>query len=183
MWNKLSKAYINHAPAHVKQAASLQDQHAFLNPTGNALADYGIYGGAGALGGAGIGALINLLRDEDVLTGALMGGGAGLGLGLGGKALADMNMNPRMAAFKQLLSDQNQLVDRHNAFTGALGQSKGLEAQRAMQGDPNYMAPLPEARDAQMNEAARMLAAIEANKVKLDEANKGMSALDFLGIG
>lgn len=42
-------------------------------------------GGAGALGGAGIGALIQYLRDEDILPGLLAGGAAGAGLGaLGG---------------------------------------------------------------------------------------------------
>lgn len=46
-----------------------------------------MYGAGGALGGAGIGALIQYLRDKDILPGLLAGGLIGGGLGAGGKAL------------------------------------------------------------------------------------------------
>lgn len=47
------------------------------------------YGGGGALVGAGLGALINKLRGESALKGALIGGAGGAGLGLGGYYLAN----------------------------------------------------------------------------------------------
>jgi hypothetical protein len=107
MFRSIHSAYSNHAPSQVKQALSFEDKHKYLNPTGNALADYGIYGGAGALGGAGIGALINMLRDEDPLKGAIMGGGAGLGLGLGGRALMGYGLDNQIEGeIKKLQQEQ-----------------------------------------------------------------------------
>jgi hypothetical protein len=50
---------------------------------------YLLYGGGGALAGAGIGALINKLRGKDVLKGSLIGAGIGGGTGLAGTAIAN----------------------------------------------------------------------------------------------
>lgn len=163
MWTQLSKAYINHAPAHIKQAATLKDQHAFLNPTGNALADYGIYGGAGALGGAGIGALINLLRDEDVLTGALIGGGAGLGLGLGGKAIVDANMRPSIAALLKHEQDQNAILNRYNA--------RGENLLKSKENNPELLAAQERDKDL-----------LAQGGPKRDMLNKARTLAELLGI-
>ena len=58
-----------------------------LNPTGNQAADYGIYGGGGALLGGGLGALLS--SKENRLRNALLFALLGGGLGVGGKYLAD----------------------------------------------------------------------------------------------
>ena len=54
------------------------------------MSDYAVYGGAGALGGAGLGALINYLRDKSVAEGALVGGGLGGAAGLGTRGIMDL---------------------------------------------------------------------------------------------
>ena len=64
-----------------------------LNPYTDQLANYGLYGGLGALGGAGIGALVEALRgneEKNYLKAILAGGGIGLGAGLGVKGLGDI---------------------------------------------------------------------------------------------
>ncbi len=60
-----------------------------FSPFESQLANYGVYAGGGGLAGAGIGALVNALRGESKLTGALVGGGLGAGAGVGIKGLAD----------------------------------------------------------------------------------------------
>lgn len=60
-----------------------------FSPYNSQLANYGIYAGGGGLAGAGIGALVNALRGESKLRGALIGGGLGAGAGVGVKGLAD----------------------------------------------------------------------------------------------
>jgi hypothetical protein len=55
--------------------------------------DYAMYGGGGALGGAGIGALVNYLRDKSVAEGALVGGGIGGAAGLGTRGIMDLLAN------------------------------------------------------------------------------------------
>lgn len=177
MWNKFSSAYSNHIPAHVKQAADLSDQHKFLNPTGNALADYGIYGGGGALGGAAIGALINMLRDEDILSGALIGGGAGLGLGLGGKAIADANMRPRFEALQSAVKDRDSALERYNTRgRNSVDSAKGRGAPGSIDPSPAALALLEAAQRNDYNALANA-------KAKYEAANKGMSLAEIFGIG
>lgn len=53
------------------------------------LQDYALYGGGGALAGAGIGGLINYLRGKSVGKGALIGGGLGGLAGLGTRGAMD----------------------------------------------------------------------------------------------
>lgn len=60
--------------------------------------DYALYGGGGALGGAGLGALINYLRDKSVAQGALVGGGIGGAAGLGTRGLMDYLANAEAKA-------------------------------------------------------------------------------------
>ena len=60
-----------------------------FSPFEDQLANYAIYAGGGGLAGAGIGALVNALRGESKLKGALVGGGIGAGAGAGVKGLAD----------------------------------------------------------------------------------------------
>ena len=77
-----------------KKAAERMDGYAGSTPmrVGNsefAVPDYLLYGGGGALAGAGIGALINKLRGKDVLKGSLIGAGIGGGTGLAGTAIAN----------------------------------------------------------------------------------------------
>lgn len=60
-----------------------------FSPFESQLANYGVYAGGGGLAGAGIGALVNALRGESKLKGALVGGGIGIGAGAGVKGLAD----------------------------------------------------------------------------------------------
>lgn len=106
----MSLPYSHYAPANVntKQAnVSVGEALGALNPADSQLANYGIYGGAGALGGAGIGALINLLRGESALKGALIGGGIGGGLGLGAKALGDYSLSDSKGRIDAL---ENKLV-------------------------------------------------------------------------
>jgi hypothetical protein len=189
MWNKLSSAYSNHVPAHVKQAAGLDQQHAFLNPTGNALADYGIYGGGGALGGAAIGALINMLRDEDALTGALVGGGAGLGLGLGGKALLDANMRPRYEALQGVMKERDAALARYNTRGANMveGGKNPQTSQYTLNPDEGYglslNLPADPAVQALLQEAQnRDYDAVAKAKAKYEAANKGMSLGELFGI-
>ena len=54
-----------------------------FSPYQNQLANYGVYTGGGALAGAGLGTLINALRGESKLKGALIGGGLGAAGGAG----------------------------------------------------------------------------------------------------
>lgn len=61
-----------------------------FSPTDSQYANYAIWGGGGALAGAGIGALINKLREKNVLEGLLYGAGIGGASGLGLKGLADI---------------------------------------------------------------------------------------------
>jgi hypothetical protein len=98
----MSTPYSHYSPV-TKQAFDIKDYNPLtlkgLNPTDDQLKNYGLWGGTGGAAGlglgAGIGALVNLLRDESVLKGALMGGGTGAllggGLGLGAKAYLDSN--------------------------------------------------------------------------------------------
>lgn len=82
-----------HYHSTLKQAnITVGDALAALNPTSSDLANYGIYAGGGGLAGAGIGALINALRGESKLKGALIGGGIGAGAGIGAKALGDFGL-------------------------------------------------------------------------------------------
>ena len=62
-----------------------------LNPTGNQMADYGIYGGLGALLGGGLGGLFSDKKNRlrNALLFALLGGG----LGLGAKYVGDRYSN------------------------------------------------------------------------------------------
>lgn len=61
-----------------------------FSPYQNQLANYGVYTGGGALAGAGLGTLINALRGESKLKGALIGGGLGAAGGAGLKGLSDI---------------------------------------------------------------------------------------------
>jgi hypothetical protein len=73
----------------IKLSSNLQNlvkRSAKASPIG----DYAMYGGAGALGGAGLGALINYLRDQSVAQGALVGGGLGGAAGLGTRGIMDL---------------------------------------------------------------------------------------------
>ncbi len=60
-----------------------------FNPFENQLANYGVFAGGGGLTGAGIGAIVNALRGESKLKGALVGGGIGAGIGISAKGFAD----------------------------------------------------------------------------------------------
>lgn len=90
----MNQPYSQYRP-RTKQALTVGTADKMLTPTDNNLANYGIYGGAGALGGAGIGALMELLsnkKDKSYLKSMLIGGGIGGGLGLGAKALGDFGL-------------------------------------------------------------------------------------------
>jgi hypothetical protein len=64
-----------------------------LNPSSNQLANYGIYAGGGGLAGAGIGTLINALRGQSKLKGALMGALIGAGSGAAVKGIGDYSLD------------------------------------------------------------------------------------------
>jgi hypothetical protein len=95
--------YSYYSPILKQAAITVGDTLATLSPTNSALANYAIYSGGGGLAGAGIGALVNALRGESKLKGALIGGGIGLGAGAGIKALGDYTLSGEKAlieAFK-----------------------------------------------------------------------------------
>lgn len=97
----MSQPYSQYSP-RTKQALSVGTANKMLNPTDSHLANYGIYGGAGALGGAGIGALMELLsnkKDKSYLKSMLVGGGIGGGLGLGAKALGEYGISDAREAW------------------------------------------------------------------------------------
>jgi hypothetical protein len=103
----MRKPYSHYAPVTKQADISVGQALDTLNPTGNMLGDYGIYGGAGALGGAGIGALVELLRDKeekDYLKAMLIGGGIGGGVGLGAKGLGDHYMKDNKAVIDAALA-------------------------------------------------------------------------------
>lgn len=81
--------YSHYRPASKQANVTVSDALAALSPTDSALKDYALYAGGGGLAGAGIGALVNALRGESKLKGALVGGGLGAGAGAGVKALGD----------------------------------------------------------------------------------------------
>lgn len=84
------KPYSHYSPFNYKQSnITVGDALSALNPMESDLANYGIYAGGGGLAGAGIGALVNALRGESKLKGALIGGGIGAGAGAGLKGLGD----------------------------------------------------------------------------------------------
>jgi len=134
-----SAAYSHHSPT-TKQALNVGSALKGLNPTDNQLANYGIYGGAGALGGAGIGALVELLKgeeDKDYLKAMLLGGGIGGGLGLGAKALgdyglsdikADIDINTKARKREGIGSSEKQKLDKQ--ITNALNESAFSEFRR-----------------------------------------------------
>jgi hypothetical protein len=114
----MSRPYRHYNP-NQKQAFTVEDGLKALNPTDNQLANYGIYGGAGALGGAGIGALIELLRnkeDKDYLKAMLLGGGIGGGLGVGAKALGDLNLEDEKNIIAKLIERKNKIVKSQEDF-------------------------------------------------------------------
>lgn len=76
-----------------KQAFTDKAPLAFLNPTSDQLYNYGILGGGGGILGAGIGALVNKIRDEDAIKGALIGALLGTGGGLLAKGTGDAFMD------------------------------------------------------------------------------------------
>jgi hypothetical protein len=103
----MRRPYSHYAPVTKQADISVGNALDTLNPTGNMLGDYGIYGGAGALGGAGIGALVELLRDKeekDYLKAMLIGGGIGGGVGLGAKGLGDHYMKDNKAVIDAALA-------------------------------------------------------------------------------
>ena len=100
------------------RALSLATERPLDSPdyTPSSAGDYALYGGAGALGGAGLGALINYLRDQSVAEGALVGGGIGGAAGLGTRGVMDY-MNSRAAE----QSFREREGDRLSKATGGLG--------------------------------------------------------------
>jgi hypothetical protein len=100
------------------RALSLATERPFDSPdyTPSSAGDYALYGGAGALGGAGLGALINYLRDESVAQGALVGAGLGGAAGLGTRGLTDY-MKSRSAE----QSFREREGDALSRATGGLG--------------------------------------------------------------
>jgi hypothetical protein len=127
----MSQFYSHYAPT-TKQAVTVETALGHLNPTDNQLANYGIYGGAGALGGAGIGALIELLRnkeDKDYLRASLMGAALGGGLGLGAKTVGDYGLSDSkkdIASLKERIADRSYKAHSKNVLkeqlTGALNE-------------------------------------------------------------
>jgi len=99
--------YSHYRPILKQSNITVGDALAALNPTDNLLADYGIYAGGGGLAGAGIGALVNALRGESKLKGALIGGGIGAGAGAGLKALGNYALSDQGAQIKE---DRDQIA-------------------------------------------------------------------------
>ena len=88
---------------------SVRETIGALNPTSDNLANYGIYGGAGALTGAGAGALLSALLGKSKLKGALIGGGLGAGAGVGVKALGDYTIKDQKKSIEDMLAKRDML--------------------------------------------------------------------------
>lgn len=87
--------------------------------------DYAMYGGAGALGGAGIGALINYLRDKSVAQGALVGGGLGGAAGLGTRGIMDL-LKSREYSHAPEAGVGDEAVDYYKALQAARDQAESM---------------------------------------------------------
>lgn len=95
-------AYSHYRPILKQANVTVGDALAALNPTNSLLKDYAIYAGGGGLAGAGIGALVNALRGESKLKGALIGGGIGAGAGAGLKGIGDYAFSDEKAELARL---------------------------------------------------------------------------------
>lgn len=74
----------------------------------NQLANYATFGLGGGAAGAGIGALVNYLRNKSLLKGALTGGAIGAGAGIGLKGLADMAIPEASDMYRVMLRDNKR---------------------------------------------------------------------------
>jgi hypothetical protein len=102
-----------------KKAAERMDGYAGSTPmrVGNsefAVPDYLLYGGGGALAGAGIGALVNKLRGGSALKGGLIGSGIGAGAGLGARGLMDLLAYLRNSKNEKQFRAKEEGVTRRN---------------------------------------------------------------------
>lgn len=85
---------------------NLPNMHRVLNPNSNQYTNYGLFGGLGALGGAGIGALMEALKSDEeknYLKALLIGGGAGAGMGLGFKGIGDLSTLEKGPMYRKAL--------------------------------------------------------------------------------
>lgn len=94
--------YSHYRPILKQANITVGDALAALNPTDSRLKDYAIYAGGGGLAGAGIGALVNALRGQSKLKGALIGGGIGAGAGAGLKGIGDYALSDEKAELARL---------------------------------------------------------------------------------
>lgn len=79
------------------------------------LQDYALYGGGGALAGAGVGALVNALRGKSVGKGALIGGGLGGLAGLGTRGAMDYLSKQRSEDADRSMTDVEDVRARRAA--------------------------------------------------------------------
>jgi len=109
----------------------------------NNLANYGIYGGGGALLGGGVGALIQYLRDEDILPGLVTGGLVGGGLGVGAKALGDQYFKPLQELGPMMRADEAEHPIRTSMLKGLSWINQSLNGTDASRPSANGFNAIP----------------------------------------
>lgn len=123
---------------NVKQAFDVRD---ILNPVDNNKTNYGIFGGGGALAGAGIGALIEALKSDEeknYLASMLIGGGLGAGVGLGAKNLGDRFLGRASPDAVNLVKNHKQQGSNSHMF----GHVNAKWLEKLLENDPRGLSRL-----------------------------------------